>query len=619
MWLPPSPLIVGSLSTLSVPMKESVVPPSQRSPSIRRWQERILARVAIGVALALGFAVLLLHSIYGADARFAALLLLPVALSSGLLAQSKRLGYHSKARAVAGLGTAGATILTTAGPEAYPAALLLSLSVTVWTGLLLGRLWGALAAVGFLGGSFIGQALQMHLGTGAVAQSWGAWGTSAASFVVVAGICVWWADYGIGRIQRALVQRDDLIKLVREETEERIAQLEKQQSLERQLRQSQKMEALGTLAGGIAHDFNNLLLVIASGSQSAADADEEELSEILQEIREAAGRGSALTQQLLAFGRRKINERGILSLNHEVANSIQLIRRLIPTNVNLIFEPDEQVRTIEATSVDIDQVIMNLCINARDAMPDGGTIKIRTEVHQEPGHRSRDAVIVVSDSGKGMSLEEQERAFEPFFTTKRTGAGTGLGLSVVHSIVRNHKGFLKIDSRLGKGSEFRVHLPHIEHDIPTPAPVSTHVASRASERLLLVDDDAAVRKGVARVLRRSGYEVLIAEDGLAALELYRQSENPIALVITDAVMPNMGGRDLCVELAKLNPNQPCLVCSGYDAGTLEEGFFEENGREFLAKPFDNEQLLARVRALLELRSISERPPSIKAESWNELH
>ncbi len=594
---------------------------SERTPSIRRWQEKLLQRVSLGLALALALSVILVHELSHPQTHASTLVLLSCALGCALLPYTRRMRYHSKARVLVVLGAVAVVSVASSGPEAYPAAFLVALVIAVWSALLLGRFMGAIFTGAVLAASMAAQWLEssgLLLLSGNPA-SWGNWFVAGLSFAALSLICVWWADYGMSRIQKALIQRDDLIQLVREETEERIDQLERQQSLERQLRQSQKMEALGTLAGGIAHDFNNLLLVITSGSQSAREAEPEELQEILAEIGGAAARGSALTQQLLAFGRRKINERGALHLNTEVGKSLQLIRRLIPSSVALEFVPGPAVQTIEATTVDIDQVIMNLCINARDAMPSGGTIHIETMLHREEGHLSQEAVIVVRDTGIGMSQEEKDRAFEPFFTTKRTGAGTGLGLSVVHSIIHNHKGRLEIESKLGRGSQFRVYLPHFDQAFASPLPTSVRPLINSGERLLLVDDDAAVRKGVARVLRKAGYEVLVAEDGEHALKIYDESKHPINLVITDAVMPNMGGRELCEALAQRSPLQPCLICSGYDAGTLDEGFFIEAGREFLAKPFDNDQLLARVRALIDLHHISDRPPAtVVSDQWSSV-
>lgn len=431
---------------------------------------------------------------------------------------------------------------------------------------------------------------------------------NAGLCLVLANICVWWIDYGLTRLKVTLTQRDDLLSFVQEETEERIAQLEKQQALERQLRQSQKMEALGTLAGGIAHDFNNLLLVIASGTQSARHSDPEELAEILQELKEAADRGTGLTQQLLAFGRRRIGERGALRLNDEISKSLQLIKRLIPSNITLEFTADPDVASVEATPVDVDQVIMNLCINARDAMPHGGRVEISTQLHQEPGHLGQEAIISVRDFGVGMTQEQKCKAFEPFYTTKRNGRGTGLGLSVVQTIVQGHKGRIELESELGRGTVFRVYLPHIDQssNILTLENLGQH--SLGGECILLVDDDPAVRKGIARVLRRAGYDVIVASDGVEALREYTRSSRPIDLIVTDAVMPNMGGRDLVEAVTEINSKQACLICSGYDAGTLDQGFFLEPGREFLAKPFDNDQLLLKVEQLLALTKLSVRPP-----------
>lgn len=600
-----------SVGTLT---NSSTTEPGTSPPSRDVWQETLLQHLAWGLSAVV--AVVVLGSVLLISDAAASELLL-VLLSGTLfssLASFARVGYRLRAVALCFAATASAVGFSLVRGPLDASAYLLALVACALSRLLLGRGGGVVSALTFL-------AIEM-LTCWAMTEVGDAAGTYRAlsywlTFACVTGACLWWADLSVATIREAFIERDELIDLVREETEERIEQLEKQQSLERQLRQSQKMEALGTLAGGIAHDFNNLLLVIASGAESARDADEGERAVILQELKDAAARGGALTNQLLAFGRRKINERGAISLNREIEKSLQMIRRLIPANVQLIFQPGQDVCAIEATAVDIDQVMMNLCINARDAMPGGGKLTIATSLHRPEGCSSDEVVIVVRDTGMGMSSEAKERAFEPFFTTKRTGAGTGLGLSVVHTIVKNHKGRMVIDSTEGLGSEFRVFFPHYEQGLFVSPKATETRPQPTGERILLVDDDQAVQKGIARVLRRAGYEVVTASDGEEALNLFQESERPVALVVTDAIMPNMGGRDLCEALGRLSPGQPCLVCSGYDAGTIEEGFFLEEGREFLAKPFDNDELLARVRALLDLRRISARPPRISEKrQWS---
>lgn len=217
-------------------------------------------------------------------------------------------------------------------------------------------------------------------------------------------------------------------------------------------------------------------------------------------------------------------------------------------------------------------------------------------------------MIRVRDHGVGMTDEQKQRAFEPFFTTKRLGSGTGLGLSVVHTIVQNNKGRMELESALGRGTEFRIYFPHVEHGM---GHVSFHGqldTSYSGARILLVDDDPAVRKGMARVLKRAGYDVVLAGDGIEALREMRDTTRPYDLVVTDAVMPRMGGRELCESIARLWPRPLCLICSGYDAGTLDEAFLRQPGREFLAKPFDNDELLSRVEQILKLRQMSLRPP-----------
>lgn len=582
----------------------SSLPPSprltNRSPEPKSLQERVLSRVAVAGGFATALFGMTGFLPGGQLAPFAMGALPTLGALCVVAAFVSRLSSNTRSLVVTALLVLAPFLTLSSGSSNTIPWFLTFLAVIASTLLIGPRSAFGVSLVLSLGLPFASRISQGQ----SHADVW----INAGLCLVLANICVLWIDYGLTRLKVTLTQRDDLLSFVQEETEERIAQLEKQQALERQLRQSQKMEALGTLAGGIAHDFNNLLLVIASGTQSATHSDPEELAEILQELKEAADRGTGLTQQLLAFGRRRIAERGALRLNDEISKSLQLIKRLIPSNITLEFTADPDVASVEATPVDVDQVIMNLCINARDAMPHGGRVEISTQLHQEPGHLGQEAIISVRDFGVGMTEEQKSKAFEPFYTTKLNGRGTGLGLSVVQTIVQGHKGRIELESELRRGTVFRVYLPHIDQssNILTINKLGQH--SVGGECILLVDDDPAVRKGIARVLRRAGYDVIVASDGVEALREYTRSSRPVDLIVTDAVMPNMGGRDLVEAVTEINSQQACLICSGYDAGSLDQGFFLEPGREFLAKPFDNDQLLLKVEQLLATTKLSVRPP-----------
>ena len=581
--------------------------PSVRSlvPSLRvlgppSWQRSMTARVAVAYGAAISLELLLVRTGTHDLPAWAQAGLFALVPASYLIAIAEKHSYAWRAALLSAVCVVAPLLAATGGSFDHQPWLLAVLA-SVGCSFFIGPL-GA-----FLQSSFLALTLPLvHWATAGQlsSSSWSAAGLS----LICSNISVWWINHSLMHLRQTLTQRDELVALVRTETQERIVELEKQQALERQLRESQKMEALGTLAGGVAHDFNNLLLVIASGAQSAQDADPMELEEILEELKDAAKRGSGLTQQLLAFGRRRVNERSVVPLNDEISHSLQLLRRLIPSHITLEFTADPRVLAVEATAVDIDQLLMNLCINARDAMPHGGRVEISTSLVRQPGHLGSDAMIRVRDHGVGMTDEQKQRAFEPFFTTKRLGSGTGLGLSVVHTIVQNNKGRMELESALGRGTELRIYFPNVEHGM---GHVSFHGqldTSYSGARILLVDDDPAVRKGMARVLKRAGYDVVLAGDGIEALREMRDTTRPYDLVVTDAVMPRMGGRELCESIARLWPRPLCLICSGYDAGTLDEAFLRQPGREFLAKPFDNDELLSRVEQILKLRQMSLRPP-----------
>jgi PAS domain S-box-containing protein len=381
--------------------------------------------------------------------------------------------------------------------------------------------------------------------------------------------------------------------------------------LEEQLMQSQKMEAVGQLAGGVAHDFNNILTAIVGYSDLLAA----ELSgnprhlEDLEEIRKAARRAAALTRQLLAFSRKQVLEPRIIDLNDVVENLDKMLRSLIAENIELktVLAPD-----LDAARADLnqlEQVIMNLSINARDAMPEGGTLTIETANatldHDYAAHHVSvipgDYVMVaVTDTGCGMDERTKARIFEPFFTTKPAGRGTGLGLSTVYGIVKQSGGNIWLYSELGKGTTFKVYLPAIRalpEDIGKPVP---QLGGRASgETILLVEDDEQLRRLAHRALAAQGYTVLEADRGSTAIDIARRHEGAIDLLLTDVIMPDTNGRKLAEMLLPARPGLRILYMSGYPDGAIAAHGMLEAGVAYLAKPFTTEAIVRRVREVLE--------------------
>jgi len=388
-----------------------------------------------------------------------------------------------------------------------------------------------------------------------------------------------------------------------------------QRQLEQQLFQNHKIEAVGRLAGGVAHDFNNLLMIISGyvslllhkfGRNSAE-------GEKLQIVEEAASRAAGLTRQLLAYSRKQVLEPKILAIDPLVKNLEGMLRRLIREDIELRTTLNGRDARVKVDPNQLEQVLINLAVNARDAMPNGGLLLIRTERprvqprHAQPSPMASGSyiVITVSDSGVGMDSATQERLFEPFFTTKEMGKGTGLGLSMVYGIVRQSGGHIVVDSAPGKGSRFQVFLPLVEQ----PA---SGIASRTSElppahgkgNILLVEDEKELRALLAETLADLGYTVLQAGNGEEALELAKSALASIDMLITDMVMPRMNGRELSKSLRARRPGLPVLFISGYsDVIPSEEEFFNVT-TQFLQKPFNSESLGHRVRELLVFRSTS---------------
>jgi PAS domain S-box-containing protein len=382
------------------------------------------------------------------------------------------------------------------------------------------------------------------------------------------------------------------------------------QLLEQQFRQSQKLESIGRLAGGVAHDFNNLLTIINGYSRMALDLVDERdpLRESLEAIHGAGERAVGLTNQLLAFSRKQILKPQVLDLNRVVSGMRPLLSRLLGEDVELCVELPEGHAIIRADLHQLEQVVMNLAVNSRDAMPQGGTLSIATAVvrwdeSQARSHAGaqpgRYVSLAVSDTGEGMSEETRRHMFEPFFTTKEVGKGTGLGLSMVQGIVAQSGGHIEVHSEPGRGTTFRVYLPEVEEDAPEESgqpPSNPAIGGKAT--VLVVEDQPEVRKYAVAVLKARGYRVIEAESAGQALRTCERAGEPIDLVLTDVVMPQMGGGELASRLAERRPGIRVLFMSGYADDVIVRHGVLEQGAELIQKPFTPDQLTERVREIL---------------------
>lgn len=381
--------------------------------------------------------------------------------------------------------------------------------------------------------------------------------------------------------------------------------------LQNQLSQGQKMQAVGQLAGGIAHDFNNLLTIINGQVQlvlaelGAGDP----LRERLTDVEAAASRAAELTRQLLAFGRLQPIETKVLQLNTVVSGMTQLLFRLMGKHLELQFTPGPDLGHVRADTMQLEQVIMNLVLNAKDATPDGGRITISTENVRLDASPARDAnatppgdyvALIVADTGEGMSPEIMARIFEPFFTTRKAGAGTGLGLAMVYSIVKQNRGFISTESQPGAGSRFTIYLPRVAAPVRQHTPASPASSPGGTETILLAEDEEMIRKFAAGFLEDLGYRVLTAADGLEAQAMFESNTGKIDLLITDVVMPRLGGKDLAAAITRTKPGLRILFISGYSPDDTLRDFIDQKKATFLQKPFLSMQALARsVRDILD--------------------
>jgi signal transduction histidine kinase/CheY-like chemotaxis protein len=416
------------------------------------------------------------------------------------------------------------------------------------------------------------------------------------------------------------VMKDRLARLVPAVTRavDAARQRRERRRLEQQLAEAQKLEAVGRLAGGVAHDFNNVLTAILGSTELLLldSAPGVPVREELDIIRDAATRAQDLIRQLLAFSARQVLRPVVVDLNHLVASVGKMLRRLISEDIRLTTEPARELGAVRADPGQLEQVLLNLAVNARDAMPDGGHLTIRTfnaEVGGQPDRLPDDpepavdrvppgryVVLEFSDTGVGMTAEIQGRIFEPFFTTKPQGKGTGLGLATVYGIVRQSGGHVAVRSAPGAGTTFRLYLPQVDEAIaPATGPTPVTAPAGGSETVLLAEDDQLVRLLTRRILEQAGYDVLVAGGGAEALELARRHEGPIDLLLTDVVMPEMGGRDLTRRLAEVRPGVPVLYMTGYSDDAIARHGVLDPGTALIQKPFTPAALARKVRQVLD--------------------
>jgi PAS domain S-box-containing protein len=395
---------------------------------------------------------------------------------------------------------------------------------------------------------------------------------------------------------------EEVLELIAEDITER-------RQLEEQLRQSQKMDAVGRLAGGVAHDFNNLLMVINGYTEVLLEQLDKgsPMHQKVESIQQAADRAATLTRQLLAFSRKQLLELKVVDVNTVIGDMERLLRPLIGENIELITRLSTTAGHTRADAGQLEQVIMNLVVNAKDAMPDGGKLTVQSSeitVRQNfSEHRfiqpGRYAVISVSDTGHGMDKETQSRIFEPFFTTKEKGKGTGLGLSTVYGIVKQSNGYVFAESAPGAGTTFYVYLPRVEDAAEAPTPEKSQQNEQGGcETVLLVEDEESVRELVRLTLAARGYKVMEAENGELGLRMAETCQEPIHILITDVVMPGIGGRELAKKLLALRPGISILYLSGYTEDAVVTAGALVPGTAFLQKPFTLQNLAKKVREVL---------------------
>ena len=389
-------------------------------------------------------------------------------------------------------------------------------------------------------------------------------------------------------------------------------EMAERKQLEEQLLQSLKMESIGRLAGGIAHDFNNLLTAIIGYSELSLSKipKGDPIQADLEEIQKAADRAASLTGQLLAFSRRQIIEPKLVGVNQLIMEVGSLLQRLIDESISLALLPGPSAGWVKVDPHQFEQVLINLVVNARDAMPEGGQLTVQTSNVVLTPQQARElgevqpgeyVVLTISDTGTGMSAETQKQIFEPFFTTKDQGKGTGLGLATCYGIVKQNSGHIEVESELGTGTCFRIYLPRVEAPSDVPAVADEPEPwPRGTETVLLVEDEPAVRTVTSTALSSQGYRVLEATNGVEALQVSEDhAAEKISLLLTDVIMPTMGGKELAEQICERRPDIKVLFTSGYDNDAIADHGLLEPGLEFLQKPAPLQELTSRVRHVLD--------------------
>jgi PAS domain S-box-containing protein len=419
----------------------------------------------------------------------------------------------------------------------------------------------------------------------------------------------WYASYSFAPIRDKDGAIVGSVVVGRDITEHKLAEQERE-ALQAQLHQAQKMESVGRLAGGVAHDFNNMLNVIIGRAEIAMLRDiPTDVRDDLQEILKAGQRSAALTRQLLAFARKQIAVPKVLALNETISGMLKMLQRLIGEDISLAWMPDPKLWNIKMDPSQIDQILANLLVNARDAISGVGSITIMTENVTVDDGKSEEipdfvpgdyVLLTVSDTGAGMSREVSEKIFEPFFTTKEHGKGTGLGLSTVYGIIKQNDGFVCAASQPGMGAAFKIYLPRFQTEA---APESSERVSgkrlNGVETVLLVEDDEAILNLSRVILERVGYTVFAADTPATALQLAEKHSEEISLLITDVVMPGMNGRELVERVRTLKPGLKCLFISGYTADVIAHRGVLDDGVNFIQKPFRIDDFAAKVRQVLD--------------------
>jgi signal transduction histidine kinase len=388
-----------------------------------------------------------------------------------------------------------------------------------------------------------------------------------------------------------------------------VSDISQRKLLEEQLQHAQKMEAVGRLAGGVAHDFNNMLTVISGYNRMLLDelSPSDPLRSYVEEALTAADRAAELTNQLLAFSRRQIMQPKVVNVNHVVKQSDKMLRRLIGEDIELVFLLKEDVGNIKVDPGHLEQAIINLAVNSRDAMPIGGRLTVETTnvyldenyARSHVGVKPGDFVMIaVSDNGVGMDAATRQHIFEPFFTTKEKGKGTGLGLATVYGIVKQAGGDIWVYSEVGQGTTFKLYFPRVAEETaeaPTHEPAQP---AQSLETVLVVEDEQAVRDLTVKMLQKLGYKILTAASGAEAIEISRMHAGPIALLLTDVVMPSMSGRQLADALRPQRPDMKVLFLSGYTEDTIVHHGVLDPNVQFLPKPFSREVLAKKMREVL---------------------